>query len=277
VYCLIFLNCTIHHATTAKANKNALSDPYVKAVYWASKRIGDDGIVAFVTNNSFVNEISFDGMRKHLEKDFNAIYILDLGGNVRKNPKLSGTTHNVFGIQIGVSINLLVKKNNLSDEKAKIYYARLDELWKKEQKYEFLSQKVQVENIEWQVLKPDAKHTWLTAGLHKEYDSFLAMGTKDAKAHKGNAIFSNYGRGVATCRDTWVYNFSSSTLSGNIQKTIEVYNEQIDKLSRCNPKPKIDDFVLSDETKISWSEGLKNYLRRLVSIDYNASNLRHAI
>ena len=84
-----------------------LTDPYVKAIRWASDRIGDEGIVAFVTNNSFVSEITFDGMRKCLEDDFDAIYILDLGGNVRKNPKLSGTTHNVFGIQVGVSINLL--------------------------------------------------------------------------------------------------------------------------------------------------------------------------
>src|SRR6266436_677599 len=89
---------------------NTLSDPYVKAIRWASDRIEDEGIVAFVTNNSFVNEIAFDGMRKHLAESFDEIYILNLGGNVRKNPKLSGSTHNVFGIQIGVSINLFVRK-----------------------------------------------------------------------------------------------------------------------------------------------------------------------
>jgi len=95
---------------SAATNKNALSDPYVKAFRWASDRIGDEGIVAFVTNNSFVNDIAFDGMRKQLAQDFDAVYILDLGGNVRKNPKLSGTTHNVFGIQVGVSITILVRK-----------------------------------------------------------------------------------------------------------------------------------------------------------------------
>jgi predicted helicase len=63
-----------------------------------------------VTNNSFVDQIAFDGMRQHLEQGFDEIYILDLGGNVRKNPKLSGTTHNVFGIQVGVSINIFVRK-----------------------------------------------------------------------------------------------------------------------------------------------------------------------
>jgi predicted helicase len=57
-----------------------------------------------------VSELTFDGMRQHLERDFDEIYILDLGGNVRKNPKLSGTTHNVFSIQVGVSINIFVRK-----------------------------------------------------------------------------------------------------------------------------------------------------------------------
>jgi len=99
------------YAKDSKAtNKNALSDPYVKAVRWASDRIGDEGIVAFVTNNSFLEQIAFDGMRKNLEADFDEIYVFDLGGNVRKNPKLSGTTHNVFGIQVGVSINIFVRK-----------------------------------------------------------------------------------------------------------------------------------------------------------------------
>jgi predicted helicase len=94
------------HAT----NKNALSDPYVKAFRWASDRIGDEGIVALVSNNSFIESLAFDGMRKHIERDFDEVYVLDLGGNVRKNPKLSGTTHNVFGIQVGVSINIFVRK-----------------------------------------------------------------------------------------------------------------------------------------------------------------------
>jgi predicted helicase len=99
------------YAKDSKAtNKNALSDPYVKAFRWASDRIGDEGIVAFVSNNSFIESLAFDGMRQNIEKDFDEVYVLDLGGNVRKNPKLSGTTHNVFGIQVGVSVNILVRK-----------------------------------------------------------------------------------------------------------------------------------------------------------------------
>lgn len=101
-------------ATYAKASKatlkNSLSDPYVKAIRWASDRIGDEGVVAFVTNNTFIDGIAFDGMRQYLEQEFDQIYVFDLGGNIRKNPKLSGTTHNVFGIQVGVSVNIFVRK-----------------------------------------------------------------------------------------------------------------------------------------------------------------------
>ena len=101
------------YAKDSKATlRNKLYDPYVKAIRWASDRIGKEGIVAFVTNNGFLDGVAFDGMRKHLAEDFDAIYVLDLGGNVRQNPKLSGTTHNVFGIQVGVSINFCVKKHS---------------------------------------------------------------------------------------------------------------------------------------------------------------------
>ncbi len=99
-----------YSADSKATNKNALSDPYVKAIRMASDRIGSDGIVAFVTNGSFIDGIAFDGMRKNLEKDFDSVYVLDLGGDVRSNPKLSGTTHNVFGIQVGVSVNIFVRK-----------------------------------------------------------------------------------------------------------------------------------------------------------------------
>ena len=87
--------------------KNKLYDPYVKAIRWAADRIGEAGVVAFITNNSFLDGVAFDGMRKHLADDFDAIYILDLGGNARKGLKASDA--NVFGIRIGVSINLFVK------------------------------------------------------------------------------------------------------------------------------------------------------------------------
>ena len=92
--------------------KNSLADPYVKAIRWASDRIGGEGVVAFVTNNSFLDALAFDGMRKHLADDFDAIYILDLGGNARRGLKVSDA--NVFGIRVGVSINPVCKDKSAS-------------------------------------------------------------------------------------------------------------------------------------------------------------------
>jgi predicted helicase len=107
------------YAADSKATlRNKLSDPYIKAIRWASDRIGSDGIVALVTNSGFLDGIACDGMRKDLAEDFDAIYVLDLGGNVRKHPKLSGTTHNVFGIQVGVSVNILVRKRSRQPPKS---------------------------------------------------------------------------------------------------------------------------------------------------------------
>ena len=85
-----------------------------------------------MTNNGFLDGVAFDGMRKHLAENFDAIYILDLSGNVRRNPKLSGTTHNVFGIQVGVSINFFAKKRDSAMMQAEIFYARVDEFWRKD-------------------------------------------------------------------------------------------------------------------------------------------------
>ena len=88
-----------------------LGDPYVKAFRWATDRIEEHGVVCFISNNSFLDDKPFDKMRQDLAKHFDRIYLVDLGGNVRKNSSLSGTTHNVFGIQVGVTITILVKNS----------------------------------------------------------------------------------------------------------------------------------------------------------------------
>jgi predicted helicase len=99
------------YAKDSKAtNKMALYDMYLRFFRWAIDRLGDnDGMVCYVTNNSFVDQLTFDGFRKHLLQDFTRVYHLDLHGNVRQNPKLSGTTHNVFGIQVGVGITVAIR------------------------------------------------------------------------------------------------------------------------------------------------------------------------
>ena len=244
-------------------NRNKLYDPYVKAVRWALDRIGEDGIVAFVTNNSFLDSVAFDGMRKHLAEDCDAIYILDLGGNVRKGLKVSDA--NVFGIRVGVSINLFVKKKQNSSETPQIFYYRTDDLWNKKQKFDFMNERQHVGGLEWQSIQPDARHTWLTEGLHAEFDTFIPMGSKVTKALKGEAVdvlFKNYSCGVCTGRDAWACNFDRDTLTENISRMIENYNAEVARWTqRADREVKLDDFVVSDDTKIKWSSSLKQHLK----------------
>ena len=265
-------------------NKNALSDPYVKAILWASKRIGAEGVVAFVTNNGFLDGIAFDGMRKHLAQDFDAIYILDLGGNVRQNPKLSGTTHNVFGIQVGVSINFFVKRDAIKTDlkPPEIFYARADEFWRKEEKYHYLNSKKHYQNVDWQRITPDSRYTWLTEGLHAEFDTFIPMGTKEAKAAKSeveDVIFKTYSNGVKTNRDTWTYNFNRNILTENTQRTMEFYNTQVMKWLVTPEKSivNIDNFVAYDDSIISWSRDLKAKLKRGTIAEYAEHKVRTSL
>ena len=262
-------------------NKNALADPYVKAIRWAADRIGEEGVVAFVSNSGFLDGVASDGMRTHLENDFDSIYVLDLGGNVRKNPKLSGTTHNVFGIQVGVSINFFVKRGGKADSPAEMYYARVDENWRKEEKYRYLDAKEQYGSVEWKRIMPDKRHTWLTEGLHPEFENFIPLGSKDAKATRGetkDVIFKTYGRGVSTGRDAWGYNFNRKVLVDNMKGTIETYNEQVFKWERQrNQSENVDDFVVYDEKKISWSRDLKAKLKRGRLAEFAKHKLRESL
>jgi predicted helicase len=253
-----------------------LNDPYVKAIRWASDRIGDGGVVAFVTNNSFVNEITFDGMRKCLQQDFDSIHILDLGGNVRKNPKLSGTTHNVFGIQVGVSINLFVKTKSEPPKNAKVYYARVDEFWRKEQKYDFLNEKGYIDNIVWQEISPDSKHNWLTAGMDNSFDSFIPMGTKEAKSEGLDSvtIFKTFSLGVGTNRDEWVYDFRNDGLEKKVNQLIKNYNYEVFRFSQNTEVVNIDDFVNNDPSFVKWTDRLKTALANQETISFDSSKVR---
>jgi predicted helicase len=259
-------------------NRSALSDPYVKAFRWASDRLKDEGIVAFVTNNGFIDGIAFDGMRQHLAQDFDAVYVLDLGGNVRKNPKLSGTTHNVFGIQVGVSITFLIRRKATdTTRKGIVHYARMDEYWRRTQKYSGLESATHWGGITWQTIIPSSKHLWLTEGMQDDYETLLPLGTKAAKQGKGQAVFKLYVNGVKTNRDIWVYNFQSEALETRIPNFIDFYNEHVFRYSRANPKPNLDEFVNNDDKRIKWSRDLKTDLKRGKFVEFQSSHVRAAL
>ena len=113
---------------------------------------------------------------------------LDLGGNVRKNPKLSGTTHNVFGIQVGVSINLLIRKSeqNRRSHKLSIFYARVvEKFWRKEEKYRYLDAKEQYSKIDWKPISTrQTAHVANRRPSTSEFESFIPIGRRGSKAGK---------------------------------------------------------------------------------------------
>ncbi len=255
-----------------------LSDPYIKAIRYASDRIGGSGIVCFINNNSFVTEKSFDGMRKELAKDFDEIYVLDLGGNVRKNPKLSGTTHNVFGIRLGVSINIFVRKAKVKDAKrnALIHYHSVGQDWIKERKYSFLEHAVDLNGVKWKKLIPDDKGNWLTNETDEEFNRFLPIGSKAAKAGTGlPTIFRTYSLGVSTNRDSVVYDFDKKHLIKRIEQFIEDYNAELFRWKKSGRKANLDDFLHIDRVK--WSETLKRHLLDGLEIEYSEKRIRRSI
>ena len=242
-----------------------------------------DGIVCYVTNNSFIDQIAFDGMRKHLCDDFTTIYHVDLHGNVRQNPKLSGTTHNVFGIQVGVGITVAVRSKKHIEKK--LLYYRVPEYWIKEQKLAHLTWNVDedgshnsLNTVEWEVLKPNKKYTWLIPEHSREFEDYIPLGTKNAKRSEklnSKVIFINYGRGVATTRDAYVYDFEKTKLNPRIKDIISKYNSEVDRFKRTVNTESIDDFV--DYDKVKWSESLKASLKREQYISYDEESIREAL
>ena len=270
---------TTYSQDSNATNKNKLYDPYVKAIRWGLDRIGDEGVVAFVTNNSYLDSVAFDGMRKHLSEDCDSIYILDLGGNARKGLKVSEA--NVFDIRVGVSINLFIKKNLNVPEPPQIYYYRTDDMWNKQQKYIYLDECQNTGGIEWQPIKPDKRYTWLTEGLHAEFDTFIPIGTKESKAADGevkDSIFKTYSLGVNTNRDTWVYNFNQNSLSQNMIHTIETYNSEVRRwVHRKDRSANLDNFVVTDDAKVKWSSGLKQKLQGNQVAEYSDTKIRQSL
>jgi predicted helicase len=265
------------YAKDSKAtNKNALSDAYVKFFRWAADRLlPRDGIVCFVSNNSFVDQIAFDGMRKRLLEDFSRVYHIDLNGNVRQNPKLSGTTHNVFGIQVGVGITIAVRKQK--HRAPKLFYHRVPENWRKEEKLDFLRESVSIHGVKLKQAEPDEDNHWILLPAKAEFQSFLSIGsrvTKSAESDK-NCIFKTYSRGVATSRDDIVYGFKKKTLETLVSDFSEAFNSEIDRYKRRGSPLGIDDFVNYD--KLKWSRDLKLDLSRGHYTEFDPSKIRLAL
>ncbi|MGP8246611.1 MAG: type ISP restriction/modification enzyme [Bryobacteraceae bacterium] len=240
-------------ADSSATLKSKVSDMYVKFFRWASDRLGDrDGIVCFVSNNSFVLKPSFDGMREHLLRDFHRIDHLDLHGDVRENPKLSGTTHNVFGIQVGVGITLAVRKKGRPRE---IRYCRVPESWRKSEKLEFLI----AGEAGWRNLRPDGRQSWLTTGEPDEFVRWPAMAE----------MFGVRTLGASTNRDAVVYGWDRQTLSKRMKDFVALYNAEVFR-HKANP-------AADWPGHIDWSRDLRKDVLRGRLVEFDPVKVRPAL
>ena len=279
-YKVIDKRIKVTYAKDSKATLNKqLYDPYVKFFRWAVERLeGRDGIVCFATNNSFVDKIAFDGMRKNILQDFTRIYHADLHGNVRENPNLSGTTHNVFGIQVGVGITVAIRKAQHTG--CVLLYHRVPGDWRKEEKLSWLAEKQHVAAVEWRTLRPDDSHTWLIPAHAEKFKTFLSLGSKEARSGKdesGETIFKAYSLGVHTNSDAYVYGFSRPSLIDRAKNMAENFNAELDRWKRSGEPKDLVTFLKVDEAVLKWIRNTKRTLLRGNYVDFDLASIRPSL
>jgi len=258
------------------SSRSKVYDPYVKFFRWATDRLdGRDGIVCMVTNNSFVDGVAFDGMRKHLLQDFTRVYHLDMGGDMRQ--KGGG---NVFGIRVGVGITVAIRSKQ--HQESQLFYHALPNAWTASQKLAHLAEHVELQGrhnalntVTWTHLTPNARHTWLVPQDEASFEEGIPIGTKDGKKKltlKDSFIFKLYSLGLNSARDAIVYDFNQQTLQTRMVDFIAHYNAEVARYFKANRPEDVDNFV--DYSYIKWSEGLKKSLSKGKQVENNSNKYR---
>ncbi|HZG72972.1 MAG TPA: type ISP restriction/modification enzyme, partial [Chondromyces sp.] len=246
-------------------NQIVVYDMYTRFLRWATDRLSKNGIVASITNGSFIDARTFDGFRKVVADEFSEIYIIDLGGDVRKNPKLSGTTHNVFGIQTGVAISFMVKRQGNNSTPCKIFYARRPEFDTADAKLNFLSE-TKFTQIDFEHITPDNKSNWINQA-NNDFDSLLPLVDKEVKGGKAQtAVFQLFSRGVATQRDEWAYDLSKESLADKMKFFVQIYQSEFNNQNQ-------NDF----SHLIKWDEDLRSYFKRGIKKEFNQQSINSSL
>ena len=258
-------------------NKNALYDSYIRAIRWASDRIGNAGVIGFVTNAGWVEANTANGLRKCLTDEFSNIYVFHLRGNQRTSGETSRKEGGkIFGSgsRAPIAVSMLVKNPNAA-EHGRIYFHDIGDYLSREEKLGKIEAFTSVAGItEWQTIIPDKHGDWLMQ-RDGSFGEFIAMGDKDSKNAAG--LFGNYSRGLETGRDAWVFNSSEKKLKENVQSMIDFYNLEVDRfieatsgLSQKQRSEVVTDFIDTDAKRISWTRGLRNDCARGKKAQFNA-------
>lgn len=250
---------TYGHASTA-VRKVALFDSYIRAFRWASDRIGDEGVIGFVTNAGWVDGNATDGFRKCLREEFSSAYVFHLRGNARtKGEERRKEKGNVFGegSRTPIAITVLVK-NQSSDQHGQIYFHDIGDYLDQKQKLGIIQQFGSIRGISehpgWQTITPDEDNDWVNQ-REKSFQSFPpVVGNTESPG-----IWVKSSLGVATNRDAWTYNYSLRRLKQNVDRLISNTNEEIQRISRNQVDPRAAASALNkDPSSLSWTRALIN-------------------
>lgn len=246
-----------------------LYDSYIRAIRWASDRIGDAGVVAYVSNASWLDTSATDGLRLCLAEEYSSIYVFHLRGNARTSgERRRMEKDNVFGqgTRTPVAIVLLVK-NPAAVTHGQIHFHDIGDYLSREEKLKNIARFGSTGGITdaaaWHAITPDAHGDWL-GQRDKSFEKFIAIGDKKGGQE---CIFENFGLGIASGRDAWAYNMGIKTLAGNMRSMIGFYNQEAgrfdaanEKASRSEREKAVDHFIDTDASKISWTRALKGDL-----------------
>lgn len=248
-----------------------LYDSYIRAFRWASDRIGNSGVIGFVSGSGFAEKSAMDGLRKSLAEEFSSIHILNLRGDIRKNMLSKGRAkegQNIFGSgsMTGIAITLFVKNPN-TKKRGKISYYNIGDDLSQTDKLTAMKQFISIAGIAetdgWQAITPDQHGDWLSQ-RDDGFAEHIVLGDKKSDVAK---LFNNFSQGVLTSRDPWCYNSARQTLTANMQRMINFYNTEVVRfnqshvgLNKAAREAKIDGFISLKEMQISWSANLKTEL-----------------
>lgn len=255
-------------AETDANNKNSLYDSYIKAFRWASDRLDkkEGGIIGFVTNGNWLDGNAQNGMRKCLAREFSAIYVFNLRGNCRTSGEIRRKEGDgIFGLgsRTPIAITILVKKPKASDETARICYHDIGDYLSREEKLRIIRNMGDISNplMQWASITPDQHGDWFNM-RSEQFKLFTPLGDKDDKKNKKTFFVPYYSNGVKTNRDVWVTNFSRATIISNLTQMISFFNEESERYyNYCSNNENsipVEDFINTDETKISWSRAFRN-------------------
>ncbi|SEE20884.1 DEAD/DEAH box helicase [Ruania alba] len=252
-------------ARSRATNKNSLYDSYVRAIRWALTRIGDAGVIGFVTNGGFIDANTADGLRQTLAEECTDIYVYNLRGNQRTSGEQSRKEGGkIFGSgsRNTVAVTFLVKDPTNTAGKATIRYRDVGDYLTREQKLDTVA-KSTIEQLDWQDITPNDAGDWINQRTDA-FDTYQPLGDRT-----GTPIFATYSRGLSSGRDAWVYNASTEKLTANVSRMVDFYNTEVDRFEQfvdehriADPKKHVGDFINNDPTRFSWNRADRTQLAR---------------